>query len=166
MTIYDIPVKTIYGATQTLAAYRDEVMLIVNVASECGYTPQYRGLEELFRRYRDAGFVVLGFPCNQFGHQEPGSESEINEFCTAEYDVTFPMFGKVDVNGDDTHPLYRYLKEAQPGLLGTTAIKWNFTKFLIGRDGRVLARFAPNVTPEELEEQVRTVVEGGGEGRG
>lgn len=154
MTIYDIPVQTIFGAPQTLAPYRDEVMLIVNVASECGFTPQYAGLEALYLRHKDAGFVVLGFPCDQFAHQEPGSEDDIREFCTETYNVTFPMFGKIKVNGPETHPLYRLLKEAQPGLLGTTAIKWNFTKFLVGKDGVVRERFAPKVTPEMLESQV------------
>lgn len=154
MTIYDIPVQTIYGAPQTLAAFRDEVLLIVNVASECGFTPQYTGLEALYRRYKDAGFVVLGFPCDQFGHQEPGSEADIRDFCTDTYDVTFPMFAKINVNGPDTHPLYRMLKDAQPGLLGTKAIKWNFTKFLVGRDGAIRARYAPKVTPETLENDV------------
>lgn len=154
VTIYDIPVQTIFGAPQTLAPYRDEVMLIVNVASECGFTPQYAGLEALYLRHKDAGFVVLGFPCDQFAHQEPGSEDDIREFCTETYNVTFPMFGKIKVNGPETHPLYRLLKKAQPGLLGTTAIKWNFTKFLVGKDGVVRERFAPKVTPEMLESQV------------
>ncbi len=159
MSLYDIPIQTIYGADQTLAAYRDEVLLIVNVASECGYTPQYAGLEALFRRYRDYGFVVLGFPCDQFGHQEPGSEPDILDFCAREYDVTFPMFAKIKVNGPDAHPLYQALKHAQPGLLGTEAIKWNFTKFLVGRDGSVLDRFAPTVTPEMLESHIQAAIE-------
>jgi glutathione peroxidase len=135
----------------TLDRFRGHVLLIVNVASRCGYTPQYRGLEALYRRHRDAGLVVLGFPCNQFGNQEPGAEPEIAEFCALTYDVTFPMFARVDVNGPGTHPLYEFLKARKKGLLGTEGIKWNFTKFLVGRDGRVIGRFAPTDTPESIE---------------
>jgi glutathione peroxidase len=135
----------------TLDRFRGHVLLIVNVASRCGYTPQYRGLEALYRRHRDAGLVVLGVPCNQFGHQEPGTEPEIAEFCALTYDVTFPMFARVDVNGPGTHPLYEFLKARKKGLLGTEGIKWNFTKFLVGRDGRVIGRFAPTDTPESIE---------------
>ena len=131
-----------------------KVLLVVNTASKCGFTPQYKGLEALYRKYRDRGLEVLGFPCNQFGAQEPGSEQEIATFCQTNYDVTFPMFAKIDVNGDATAPLYRYLKHEKPGLLGTEAIKWNFTKFLVDRDDRVVARFAPNDTPEALEDDV------------
>lgn len=154
MPLFDIPVTTIDGAETTLAPYRGQVLLIVNVASKCGFTPQYAGLEALYRAHHDEGLAVLGFPCNQFGHQEPGSEAEIVEFCSLTYDVSFPLFAKIDVNGPDTHPLYRLLKSAQPGVLGTEAIKWNFTKFLVGRDGEVRTRFAPNDTPAEIEPAV------------
>ncbi|HEU4628187.1 MAG TPA: glutathione peroxidase [Gemmatimonadaceae bacterium] len=153
--LYDIPVATIDGRETTLAPYRSRVLLVVNVASECGFTPQYAGLEQLWRAHRDAGLVVLGFPCDQFGHQEPGDEAAIAAFCTRTYDVTFPMFAKVEVNGPRSHPLFRALKRARRGVLGTTAVKWNFTKFLVGRDGTVLARYAPNVEPAALEEDVR-----------
>jgi len=149
-SIYDIPVKTIDLEETTLAPYRGKVLLIVNVVSRCGFTPQYEGLEALYRKYKDRGLEVLGFPCNQFAHQEPGDEQEIKSFCKLRYDITFPLFAKIEVNGDGTHPLYRLLKQAQPGLLGTEAIKWNFTKFLVGRDGTVLARFAPQDKPESL----------------
>jgi glutathione peroxidase len=154
MTLYDINVTGIDGTEQTLAEYRDRLLLIVNVASECGFTPQYEGLEALYRKYRDRGFTVLGFPCNQFGHQEPGSEAEIAAFCSSRFDVTFPMFAKIDVNGPDTHPLYRLLKEAQHGVLGTEAIKWNFTKFLVAPDGRVLERYGSTDTPASLEKDI------------
>jgi glutathione peroxidase len=153
-TLYDIPVRTIDGSEQTLAAYRGQVLLIVNTASECGFTPQYAGLEALYRDLGPKGLAVLGFPCNQFGAQEPGSEQEIAAFCTSNYGVSFPMFAKLDVNGDDAHPLYRLLKEERPGLLGTEAIKWNFTKFLVGRDGIVLKRYAPTDTPESMRDDV------------
>ena len=148
--LYDIPVQRIDGTESTLADYAGKVMLIVNVASQCGFTPQYAGLEVLWRQYRERGLVVLGFPCNQFGHQEPGDEAEIASFCRLKYDVTFPLFAKIDVNGDTAHPLFDYLKQTKPGLLGTEAIKWNFTKFLVGRDGRVLGRYAPQRSPETL----------------
>jgi glutathione peroxidase len=146
-SIYSIPLKTIDLEDATLEPYRGKVLLIVNTASKCGFTPQYEGLEALHRKYRERGLVVLGFPCNQFGHQEPGDETEIKTFCKLRYDVDFPMFAKLEVNGENTHPLYRLLKSAQPGLLGTEAIKWNFTKFLVGRDGTVLQRFAPKDAP-------------------
>ena len=133
MNLYDIKVKTIDGAGQSLSAYRGKAMLIVNVASKCGFTPQYTGLEGLYREFKDRGFVVLGFPCNQFGSQEPGIEAEIASFCSTRYDVTFPMFAKIDVNGPAAHPLYRLLKSSRKGLLGTESIKWNFTKFLVDR---------------------------------
>ena len=149
--IYSVPVKTIDGSETTLAPYHGQVLLIVNVASKCGYTPQYTGLESLYRRYKDRGFAVLGFPCDQFGNQEPGTEAEISQFCSLTYDVTFPMFAKIDVNGPNEHPLYAILKSGARGVLGTTAIKWNFTKFLVGRDGTVLARFGSRDTPEDIE---------------
>lgn len=151
MTIYDFSVKTIDGQTETLDNYRGQVLLIVNVASRCGFTPQYEGLEQLYRRYRDSGFVVLGFPCDQFGHQEPGDEAEIKSFCTLNYGVSFPLFAKINVNGSDAHPLYQYLKVAQKGVLGSESIKWNFTKFLVARDGSVVKRFAPSDTVEIIE---------------
>ena len=152
--IYDIEVTRIDGTTQTLAAYRGQVLLIVNVASQCGFTPQYAGLEALYRKHHDRGFSVLGFPCDQFGHQEPGTDDEIAAFCSTTYDVTFPMFSKIDVNGADTHPLYRLLKAEQTGVLGTEAIKWNFTKFLVARSGRVVRRYAPADPPAALEGDV------------
>ncbi len=159
MTLYDVEVTRIDGSVGTLDEYRDRVLLIVNVASQCGFTPQYAGLEALYRKYRDRGFVVLGFPCNQFGHQEPGTEAEIQEFCSDRYDVTFPLFAKIDVNGERTHPLYRLLKAERPGILGTEAIKWNFTKFLIGRDGGVIRRYASADTPESLDQDVAAQLE-------
>ncbi len=153
-TLYDFTVDDITGHPVKLDRYKGRVLLVVNTASKCGFTPQYKGLEALYRKYRDQGLEVLGFPCNQFGGQEPGNEQEIATFCETNYDVTFPMFAKVDVNGDKAAPVYRYLKSAKPGLLGTEAIKWNFTKFLVDRSGRVVARYAPNDTPESLEADV------------
>ncbi len=150
MSLYDIRVRSIDGAEQSLAGYTGQVLLIVNVASRCGFTPQYTGLEALYQQFRSQGFAVLGFPCDQFGHQEPGDEAEIRQFCTLNYSVTFPLFAKLEVNGAGTHPLYRFLKEARPGLLGTEAIKWNFTKFLVGRDAAVLQRYAPTDKPASL----------------
>ncbi len=146
----DIQVTTLDGAPQKIGDYAGKVLLIVNVASKCGFTPQYTGLEALQRRFGERGFDVLGFPCDQFGHQEPGDAEEIKSFCSLTYDVTFPMFAKIEVNGDGAHPLYRQLKKQAPGLLGTEAIKWNFTKFLVGRDGKVLKRYAPTDKPESL----------------
>ncbi|MBP7678589.1 MAG: glutathione peroxidase [Thermoanaerobaculia bacterium] len=155
MTALDeIEVKTIDGKAETLAKYAGKTLLVVNVASKCGFTPQYAGLEALWRKYRDRGLVVLGFPCDQFGHQEPGTEEEIQAFCSRTYGVTFPMFAKVDVNGAGAHPLYRHLKKEAPGLLGTEAIKWNFTKFLVAPGGKTVTRFAPNDAPESLEAAV------------
>ena len=150
MTIYDIEVTTIDGRPQKLDAYRGKTLLIVNVASQCGFTPQYEGLEALYQQHRDKGFAVLGFPCNQFGHQEPGNEAEIQRFCSTTYNVTFPLFAKIDVNGSNAHPLYRHLKSEKKGLLGSEAIKWNFTKFLVGPDGAVLKRYAPTDTPQSI----------------
>ena len=151
MSLYDIALTTIDGKPASMAKYKDRVLLVVNVASKCGYTPQYAGLEALYRKYKRRGLTVLGFPCDQFGHQEPGDEDAIKAFCSLTYDVTFPMFAKIDVNGPGTHPLYRHLKAARKGLLGTEAVKWNFTKFLVGRNGRVLRRYAPTDTPEAIE---------------
>jgi len=153
-SIYGVQVRAIDGAPTTLDSWRGHVLLIVNVASKCGFTPQYRGLEALFRKYKDQRFAVLGFPCDQFGHQEPGAETEIQEFCSLTYDVTFPMFSKIDVNGPNAHPLYQVLKSEKKGLLGSEGIKWNFTKFLVGRDGSVLRRYGSNESPESIEEDV------------
>lgn len=158
-SIYDIPVQTSRGETKTLGAYRGQVMLIVNTASKCGFTPQYKGLEALYRKYASQGLVVLGFPCNQFGAQEPGDAAEIQNFCSLTYDVTFPLFAKIDVNGPDAAPLFQYLKTAAKGLLGSEAIKWNFTKFLVDRQGRVLERYAPTTTPENLEKDVEAALQ-------
>ena len=154
MTIYDFTTRTIDGHDRSLAEYRGKVLLIVNVASRCGFTPQYQGLEALHRRLGPRGLAVLGFPCDQFGNQEPGTEAEILEFCGVTYDVTFPMFAKIEVNGDGADPLYRYLKGARSGILGTESIKWNFTKFLVDRDGEVVARFGPRDTPESIEPEI------------
>src|SRR5580704_7498844 len=145
-----IAINTIDGEARTLGDFGGKALLIVNVASKCGFTPQYQGLEALHRRFHARGFDVLGFPCNQFGHQEPGDESAIRKFCTDNYDVTFPMFAKTNVNGDDAHPLYKALKNKAPGLLGTQAIKWNFTKFLVDRQRRLVRRYAPTDRPEKL----------------
>jgi glutathione peroxidase len=149
-SIYDIEARDIDGAPHKLSEYAGKTLLIVNVASQCGFTPQYKGLEALYRQYAPKGLVVLGFPCDQFGHQEPGNEAEIANFCSTKYDVSFPMFAKIEVNGDGAHPLYRFLKAEAPGLLGTGAIKWNFTKFLVDADGHVTKRYAPQDTPEQI----------------
>jgi glutathione peroxidase len=150
VSLYDIEVKTIKAEPRRLKDYAGKTMLVVNVASHCGFTPQYKGLEALYQQYKDRGLVVLGFPCDQFGNQEPGDEAEIAQFCSLTYDVTFPMFSKVEVNGDGAHPLFRTLKKEAPGLLGTEAIKWNFTKFLIGPDGKVLKRYGPRDEPASI----------------
>ena len=156
--IYEFEVQTITGDKVRLGSYEKQVMLIVNTASKCGFTPQYEGLEELYEKYKDQGFVVLGFPCNQFGSQEPGSESDIAEFCQLNYGVSFPMFAKIDVNGDDADPLYKYLKKSQKGILGSEKIKWNFTKFLVNRDGKVIDRFAPTVKPKDLTKDIEALL--------
>jgi glutathione peroxidase len=150
MGLYDVRVTSIDGVEHAMAAYRGQALLVVNVASECGFTPQYEGLEALHRRYAARGFAVLGFPCNQFGGQEPGSEAEIRQFCSRRYDVTFPLFVKVDVNGAHTHPLFDILKREAPGVAGSTSIKWNFTKFLIAPDGRVVRRYGSSTAPEAI----------------
>jgi glutathione peroxidase len=150
MSIYDIDITTIDGRQERMEAYRGKTLLVVNVASRCGFTPQYEGLQALYDRYREKGFVVLGFPCNQFANQEPADDAEIRSFCSLSYNVTFPLFAKISVNGDDTHPLYKILKSAKKGLLGTESIKWNFTKFLVGPDGTVLKRYASTDTPESI----------------
>ncbi|NUS39614.1 MAG: glutathione peroxidase [Lysobacter sp.] len=157
-TAYDFTATGIDGTPQALAQYAGKVLLIVNVASECGFTPQYAGLEELWRSYRDRGLVVLGFPCDQFGHQEPGDEARIRDFCTVNFGVDFPMFAKVDVNGDNAHPLWRWLKEEKGGLLGIDAIKWNFTKFLVGREGAVLRRYAPTTDPRAIAADIEAAL--------
>ena len=151
MSFYSIDLVTINGTPQKMDVYRGKTLLIVNVASQCGFTPQYAGLQALYDKFKDKQFVVLGFPCNQFGHQEPSGETEIVQFCNRNYGVTFPMFAKIDVNGENAHPLYKYLKSEKPGILGTEAIKWNFTKFLVGSDGTVLKRYAPSDKPEAVE---------------
>jgi glutathione peroxidase len=157
-TLYDIEAKTIDGGARSLQDYAGKVLLVVNVASKCGFTPQYEGLEALYRKYAPRGLEILGFPCNQFGAQEPGSESDIAAFCSANYGVTFPMFAKIDVNGEKTHPLYRVLKREAPGLLGSEAIKWNFTKFLVDRAGKVVKRYAPTDTPRALESDIEALL--------
>ena len=154
MSIYTFTAKTIDGQDQSLADYRGQVLLIVNTASRCGFTPQYAGLESLYENLNPRGFSVLGFPCNQFGAQEPEGEIEIGAFCEKNYGVSFPMFAKVEVNGENAHPLFKYLTHEKPGILGTEKIKWNFTKFLIGRDGEPVARYAPQTKPEELESPI------------
>jgi glutathione peroxidase len=158
MDVYDFTVKTIDGNEQNLTAFRDQVMLIVNVASKCGFTPQYTGLEALYRKLHGRGFSVLGFPCDQFGKQEPGSEDDIKRFCSLTYDVSFPMFTKIEVNGPRTHPLYQYLKQQQPGILGSEAIKWNFTKFLVDRQGQVCKRYGSVDKPESIEPDVAALL--------
>lgn len=157
-TITEIPVTTSSGELADLSEFAGKVLLIVNVASKCGFTPQYTGLEELHRRYAERGFEVLGFPCNQFGAQEPGDAAEIASFCSLTYDVTFPVFGKIDVNGADAAPLYRWLKNQAPGLFGTEGIKWNFTKFLIDRDGQMVNRYAPQTKPEDIAADIEKLL--------
>ncbi len=157
-SIYDISATTIDGQQQALAAYRGKALLVVNVASKCGFTPQYQGLEALYRKLGPQGLVVLGFPCDQFGHQEPGDEAAIKNFCALNYEVSFPLFAKVEVNGPNAHPLYRELKHAAPGVLGTEAIKWNFTKFLVDRNGQVVRRYAPTDKPQGLEQDVAALL--------
>ncbi len=157
-TAYDFTARDIDGNDKPLADFKGDALLVVNVASKCGFTPQYTGLEALQKRFHAQGFNVLGFPCDQFGHQEPGDEAEIRNFCSLTYDVSFPMFSKVDVNGAGAHPLYQWLKKEKSGLLGIGAIKWNFTKFLVGRDGKVLRRYAPTDKPEALADDIATAL--------
>jgi glutathione peroxidase len=158
MNVYDFQANALDGKPVDLAQYRGKVLLIVNTASKCGFTPQYQGLESVYRELHGRGLEVLGFPCNQFGAQEPGSEEEIGAFCEKNYGVSFPMFAKVDVNGDTAHPLWKYLKGEAPGVLGTEGIKWNFTKFLIGRDGKVAKRYAPTTKPEEIADDIEKLL--------
>lgn len=159
MGVYDYSVATIAGQTQSLADFTGRVLLLVNTASRCGFTPQYKGLQELYQKHHDAGLEILGFPCNQFGGQEPGTDEEIQTFCEMNYQVTFPLYSKIEVNGAHAHPLYQYLKEQAPGVLGSEAIKWNFTKFLVNRQGTVLKRFAPNVEPVALERAIEEALQ-------
>jgi len=157
-SVYDYSTKTLDGKPLRLADYRGKVLLLVNTASECGFTPQYAGLERLWEEYGRKGLAVIGFPCNQFGKQEPGSEQEIGAFCKKNYGVTFPLSRKVDVNGPGAHPLWKHLAKVAPGLLGTTAIKWNFTKFLVDREGKVVERFAPSTKPEDLRGKIEKLL--------
>ncbi|MBK8010759.1 MAG: glutathione peroxidase [Deltaproteobacteria bacterium] len=150
-TIYDFTAQTLHGQDTPMSAYRGKVLLIVNTASKCGFTPQYKDLQALYEAHRDEGLEILGFPCNQFGRQEPGSADDIEQFCKVNYGVTFPMHAKVDVNGKDAHPLFVFLKKEAPGILGSEAIKWNFTKFLVNREGQVLKRYAPKDTPADID---------------
>lgn len=158
MSVYDIKVKAIDGSETTLAPYKGKAMLVVNVASECGFTPQYQGLQALYEKYAPQGLTVLGFPCNQFGGQEPGSDSQIKEFCDLRFRVTFPMFSKVDVNGPQAHPLFVHLKKEEPGFLGTEAIKWNFTKFLVSPEGQVIKRYGPQTKPEAIAPEIESLL--------
>jgi len=158
MSLYDYNVTTIEGKNISMSHYKGKVLLIVNVASECGFTPQYEGLERIYEEYREDGFMVLGFPCNQFGKQEPKNEEEIVFFCQGTYDVQFDMFSKIDVNGDNTHPLYQYLKAGQSGFFWTESIKWNFTKFLVDRKGNIVARYGSSTKPSEIKEDIEKLL--------
>jgi glutathione peroxidase len=158
MNAYDFTAQTLDGSPAPISDYKGRVLLVVNTASKCGFTPQYEGLEALYRKYDGRGLTILGFPCNQFGHQEPGDESEIANFCSTTYDVTFPMMHKIEVNGERPHPLYAWLKKQKKGLLGSEAIKWNFTKFLIDRQGNVVERFAPTTEPKALEKAIEALL--------
>lgn len=158
MSIFDMKIKTINGEEQSMSTYKGKVLVIVNTASKCGFTPQYKALQELYERYQSEGLEILGFPCNQFMSQEPGDEEEIKSFCQLNYGVTFPMFAKVDVNGSDAHPLFTHLTKEAPGLLGSKAVKWNFTKFLIDRHGKAVERFSPNTDPKEMEEKIQQLL--------
>ncbi|MET0509410.1 MAG: glutathione peroxidase [Burkholderiaceae bacterium] len=157
-TAYDFSATDIWGEEIDFGHYRGQVTLVVNVASQCGFTPQYAGLQKLWQEYRARGLMVLGFPCDQFGHQEPGNEEEIRRFCTLNYEVDFPMFAKVLVNGDGAHPLWKWLKTEKGGVFGLDAIKWNFTKFLVGRDGEVIRRYPPTATPEMLKKDIEAAL--------
>ena len=156
--LFDIPVTTIKGEQKTLADFGGKAVLVVNTASKCGFTPQYKGLENVWQQYKDQGLVVLGFPCNQFGKQEPGNDGAISEFCELNFGVSFPLFKKIDVNGSDAHPLFVNLKKSAPGLLGSQGIKWNFTKFLLSADGQVIKRFAPTTKPEDLTAEIEALL--------
>ncbi|MGE8499517.1 MAG: glutathione peroxidase [Pseudomonas sp.] len=156
--LFAIPVITIQGEQKTLGDFAGKAVLVVNTASKCGFTPQYKGLENLWQQYKDQGLVVVGFPCNQFGKQEPGNEGAISEFCELNFGVTFPLFKKIDVNGAQAHPLYVQLKKRAPGLLGSQGIKWNFTKFLVSADGKQVKRFAPTTKPEDLTAEIEALL--------
>mgnify|MGYP003582430300 CR=1 FL=1 len=153
-SLYSFSARSIAGETVDFSRFQQRVVLIVNVASQCGFTPQYQGLEALYREYKDQGLVVVGFPCDQFGHQEPGDSAEILSFCSTNYSVSFPLFEKIEVNGEQAHPIYKWLKDEKAGVLGTKAIKWNFTKFLVGRNGQVLQRYGSSTKPEELRNDI------------
>lgn len=157
-SIYDFSAKTITGEDKSIAEFKGKVILVVNTASKCGFTPQFKGLEALYEQYKDKGFMVLGFPCNQFLSQDPGSDAEISEFCELNYGVTFPMFAKIDVNGPDAHPIFKHLAEEAPGLLGSKAIKWNFTKFLVDQNGKVVQRYAPALAPEKIAKDIQDLL--------
>ena len=157
MDIYDFTVKNNRGEDVPMSEFKGKVLLIVNTATGCGFTPQYKGLEELYKKYKDRGFEILDFPCNQFGHQAPGTDADINSFCTLNYDTTFPRFKKIDVNGDDASPLYKWLKKEKGGIFGD-AIKWNFTKFLVDRNGKVVARFSPTTSPSKISGKIEALL--------
>ena len=157
-SIYEFKATGINGMEHALAEYKGKVLLIVNTASKCGFTPQFKGLEKLYEQYKDDGLVILGFPCNQFANQDPADNEQISEFCEMNYGVSFPMFGKIDVNGDNAHPLFEHLKSEAPGLAGSKKVKWNFTKFLVNRDGNVIKRFAPATTPEKIEKEIKALL--------
>ena len=157
-SVFDFSATAIDGKPVDLSAYKGKVLLIVNTASKCGFTPQYKGLQKMFEQYADRGLEVLGFPCDQFGHQEPGSEADINSFCEMNFGVSFPLFAKIDVNGKDAHPLFAHLKSKAPGLLGSEGIKWNFTKFLVNREGGVVARYAPATSPESIAKDIEALL--------
>ena len=157
-SVFDFSATTIDGQFLDLSAYKGKVLLIVNTASKCGFTPQYKGLQKIFEQYVEQGFEVLGFPCDQFGHQEPGNEADINSFCEMNFGVSFPLFAKIDVNGKDAHPLFAHLKTEAPGLLGSEGIKWNFTKFLVDREGRVVSRYAPATSPESIARDIEALL--------
>ncbi|SET95609.1 glutathione peroxidase [Paenibacillus sp. NFR01] len=158
MSIYDFSASTLRGKEESMEQYKGNVLLVVNTASKCGFTPQFKGLQETYDKFKDRGFTVLGFPSNQFAGQEPGDSDDIAEFCQINYGVTFPMFEKIDVKGDDAHPLFKYLTNEAPGLLGSKSIKWNFTKFLVDRDGKVVKRYAPQTTPEQIEADIAKLI--------
>lgn len=157
-SVHDFSARRLNGVDEALSSYKGKTLLIVNVASKCGFTPQYDGLQKLYEQYKDKGVTVLGFPCNQFGAQEPGDATEIASFCSTTYGVDFPLFAKIDVNGDDAHPLYKFLKKEKKGLAGSEAIKWNFTKFLVDGEGAVIARFGPQETPEQIGRKIAAML--------
>ncbi|WP_379132451.1 glutathione peroxidase [Paenibacillus sp. sgz500958] len=158
MSIYDLKANTLRGEEESLSKYKGKVLLVVNTASNCGFTPQYKGLQKVYEKFKDRGFEVLGFPSNQFANQEPGGSDEISEFCEINYGVTFPLYEKIDVNGKQAHPVFQYLSKEAPGILGTRKVKWNFTKFLVDQEGRVLKRFSPKTTPEQIEEHINKLL--------